>query len=201
MNLVLFWMCGLPNLGFLQEDDLTWFVFSINVHPYLDYQFSVQTMAPLCRFQPVRSDLLDIEPESAQLIDKIGWGKFFISFNKHNVEVTRQFSLSLKENVSQVGNMHLVIYEDIITKYMKFSETGERWFNWKEINKEKWKQFLLPLSEDFDDKYGYLGKFLKPQWQPLVQLIIRYITCDSRFSSIHSYHLLLVIEPDLQRYY
>ena len=34
---------------------------------------------------------------------------------------------------------------------------------------------------------------LKPQWSPLLQLIIRYITCDCRFSCVHFYHLRLLM--------
>ena len=80
-------------------------------------------MAPLCRFEPIGSELLDIEPEFAQLIDKIRWGKLFRIFNGNNVEVTRQFSMSFKENVSQVGNMHLVISEDFIEKDTRLPQT------------------------------------------------------------------------------
>ena len=82
-------MRGLPNLGFVQENNLTWFMFSINVHPYLDYHLSVAMMAPLCRFEPAESELLDIEPESTLLINKIGWGEFFRSFNGNNIEVNQ----------------------------------------------------------------------------------------------------------------
>ena len=128
MNLTVFWMHGLPNLGFVHEDNLTQFVFSINVHPYLDYHLSVAMMAPLCRFEPAESELLDIEPESALLINKIGWGEFFRSFNGYNIEVTRQFSLSLKDNVAQIGNLRLVISEDFILKATKLPQTREKWF-------------------------------------------------------------------------
>ena len=134
MKLVLFSLRGLSNLVFLQRDDLTWFIFPICVsdhyHHYLVYRLSVDTMAPLCRFEPSRSELLDIEPEYVQLIDKIGWGEFFRSFNGNNVELTRKFSILFKENVSQVGNICLVISKDFIVKATKFPQIGDRWFKW-----------------------------------------------------------------------
>ena len=67
MKLVLFWLHGSSNLGFLQMDDLTWFMFPICVddHHYLVYQLSVDTMAPLCIFDTVGSELLEIEPGRA----------------------------------------------------------------------------------------------------------------------------------------
>ena len=44
-----------------------------------------------------------------------------------------------------------------------------------------------------NDKFGYPAKYLKPQWRSLLQLIIRYITCDNRFSFVHIYHLRLLM--------
>ena len=45
------------------------------------------------------------------------------------------------------------------------------------------------MLEYFDDKHGYLTKFLNLEWRPLLQVIVRYITCDGRFSSVHFYRL------------
>ena len=110
---------------------------SIDDYPYLDYHLSIVTMAPLCRFDPTGSELLNIELEAMLLIEKIRWGEFFRRFDWHNVEVTHQFSLSLKENVAQIGNLHLVISEDFIAKETKLSQTREKWFKRGEINKAK----------------------------------------------------------------
>ena len=41
------------------------------------------------------------------LFDKIGQGNFLRAFSGHNVEVTRQFALTFKENVAYVGDMRL----------------------------------------------------------------------------------------------
>ena len=98
MNWVVFWKRMLMNLGFVQENSFTGFVVSIDDFPYLDYQHSIFTMAPLYRFNLIGSKLLDIEVEDPLLIDKIGWGEFFINFDVYNVEITHQFSLSLKDN-------------------------------------------------------------------------------------------------------
>ena len=61
------------------------------------------------------------------------------------------------------------------------------------MNTTKCKQLLLPRPADYDDKFGYSVKFLKPQWRSLLQPFIRYITRDGRYSSIHFYHLRLLV--------
>ena len=101
---------------------ITWFVVSIDDYPYLDYHLSIVMMAPLCRFDLAGSELLDIELEAMLLIEKIIWGEFFRRFDWHNVEVTRQFSLSLKKNVAKIQNFHLVISKHFIAKEMKLPQ-------------------------------------------------------------------------------
>ena len=63
----------------------------------------------------------------------------------------------------------------------------------KEVNKEKSKGFLLPLPKGFDEKNGYPVKYLQPHWETLFHMIVRYITCDGRYSSVHFYHLRILM--------
>ena len=135
---------------------------------------------------------MDINPDISQLFDKIGWGKFLRAFSGHNVEVNWWFALTFKENVAHVGDIRLEISEDFIAKATNLSQIGERWFKKKEVNKEKLKSFLLPLPEGFDDKNGYPVKYLQPQWEMLFHMIVCYITCDGRYSSVHFYHLRIL---------
>ena len=60
-------------------------------------------MAPLSRFEISGPEMVEANEEVAALFGNIGWGSFFRHFSGHNNEVTRQFTLSLKENVAQIG--------------------------------------------------------------------------------------------------
>ena len=53
-------------------------------------------MAPLSRFEISGPELVEADEKASLLFEKIGWGQFFRCFSGHNVEVTKQFSLSLK---------------------------------------------------------------------------------------------------------
>ena len=119
-------------------------------------------MSPLCRFDPVESELLEIEPEFSQFIDKIILDDFSRSFSGHHLEVNRQFSLPLREIISQIGNLRLVISKDLINQDTKLPQKGKIWFKKKKINTAKWKHFLLTLLEYFNDKHGYPAKSPNP---------------------------------------
>ena len=56
----------------------------------------VEKMAPLCRFELECSEFLTVDQEAARIVDKVGWGEFFDSFNGHNIKVTRNFSVCFK---------------------------------------------------------------------------------------------------------
>ena len=120
-------------------------------------------MAPLYRIEPIGGELLDIEPEASQLIDKIGWRNVFGNFDGHKFEVNLGFTLFLKDNIEHIGNLTLIIYEYFVAKASQLPQIGEKMFNRGEVDTTKCKQFLLPLPTNYDDKFGYSMKFLKPR--------------------------------------
>ena len=61
---------------------------------------SEETMAPLSQFEISRPELVEADEKAAILFEKIGWGRFFRCFSGHNIEVTKLFSMSFKENVA-----------------------------------------------------------------------------------------------------
>ena len=83
-------------------------------------------MAPLSRFEISGSELIEVDEKVALLFEKVGWGHFFRCFSGHNMEVTKLFALSLKENVAQIGDFKFIIDEDKITEDTKLPKTGER---------------------------------------------------------------------------
>ena len=97
--------------------------------------------------------------------------------------------MSLKDDVAQVGDFQLILNEDMIAKATKIPQIGKCWFKGQKVNKKKCEMFLLPLPEGLDIGRGVSIKFLKPQWRACFEILIRYVTCDGRYSHIHYYHL------------
>ena len=61
-------------------------------------------MAPLNRFEISGPKLVESNPKVAVLFENIGWGSFFKGFSGHHVEITKQFTFSLKDDVAQIGD-------------------------------------------------------------------------------------------------
>ena len=117
-------------------------------------------MAPLNRFKISGSELIGADEKIALLFEKIGWGHFFRSFSGHNAEVTKLFSLSLKENIAQVGGFKFIMDEEKIVEAMRLPQTGERWFKGGKVNKKKCLSLLLPLPDSTKLKIGVSVRFL-----------------------------------------
>ena len=98
---------------------------------------SEEAMALLSRFEISGSELVEADEKAALLFEKIGWGQFFRCFSGHNVEVTKLFALSLKENIAQIGDFQFIIDKDKISEATKLPQTRERWFKGGKVNKKK----------------------------------------------------------------
>ena len=148
------------HFGFFQSERRQgWYIFLINRSSGYIPRFII--MASLCRIELSRDELLDIEPEATWLVEKIGWRKFFGSLDGYNSKVTLTFALSLKDNIAQVGDVTLVLSDGFLSRAHQLPQVGEILFNKGEVNKAKWKQFLLPWPTDYNGKFGYSVKFLK----------------------------------------
>ena len=109
------------------------------------------------------------------------------------MEVTKLFAFSLKENVAQIGDFKFIIDEDKITEATKLPQTGEKWFKGRKVNKNKCQSLLLPFPASAKLKIGVSVRFLKPEWRAFYEILLKYVSCDGRFSHLHYYHLRLLL--------
>ena len=96
-----------------------------------------------------------------------------------------------KENVAQIGDFKFIIDEDKIAEATKLPQTGERWFKGGKVDKKKCQSLLLPLPANAKLKIGVSVKFLKPEWRAFYEILVRYVSCDGRFSHLR---LLLALK-------
>ena len=94
--------------------------------PFQNQDSVEEAMAPFSRFEISGSELIEADEKVALLFEKVGWGQFFKCFDGHNAEVTKLFSLNLKENVAQIEGFKFIIDEDKIAEATKLPQIGER---------------------------------------------------------------------------
>ena len=93
----------------------------------------------------------------------------------------------------KLGVLSLFGNEDKIEESTKLPQVGECWFKGSMVNKNKCLTLLMPLPNDTKLKIGLLVKFLKPEWRVYYETLVRYVSCDGRYSHFHLYHLRLLL--------
>ena len=135
-------------------------------------------MAPLNRYEISGAELIESDEKVALRFEKIRWGEFFRSFNGHHAEVTKIFSMNLKDDIVQIGGFEFVINEDKIAAATQLPQVGERWFKGSKVNKKRCLSLLLPLLEDTKLKVGFPVRILNPEWRVYYEILVRYVSCD-----------------------
>ena len=143
-------------------------IFTMAFIPNQDQSCSDEKMAPLSRFEISGPELVEANEEVATLFEKIGWGSFFRCFIGHNTEVTRQFSLILKENVAQIGGFQFIFDEEKIAEATKLPQTGERWFKGGRVDKKGCKSLILPCPANAKLNFGVSVNFLKRKMESVL---------------------------------
>ena len=92
-----------------------------------------------------------------------------------------------------MGGFEFIVNEDKIVEAINLRQVVERWFKGSKVNKNRCLSLLLPLPDDTKLKIGVPVKFLKPEWRSYYEILVRYVSCDGRFSHLHYYHLRLLL--------
>ena len=83
--------------------------------------------------------------------------------------------------------------EKFISQAICLPRTGEKWYKGKHIKNDQWKVFLIPAHRQTKIKSGFPSRLLMKKWRVLLELVIRYVTCEGRLSQTQFYHLRLLL--------
>ena len=75
-------------------------IFIVSFVSNLVQSCSSEKMYPRSRFEISGPEMVEANPRVGALFGKIGWGLFFKKFSGHHYEITRKFTLSLREDVA-----------------------------------------------------------------------------------------------------
>ena len=87
----------------------------------------------------------------------------------------------------------LQLTEEFVSRSIGLPHLGERWYKGKHVKNDDWKEFLTPANRQMKYKSGFSSRLLKKKWRSLLELIIRYVTCEGRLSQTQFYHLQVLM--------
>ena len=149
-------------------------------------------MAPVVRVEPNDMKLPDSNPELLARVEVVGWFPFIRKFTDSNPEVTRLFALSLDNSRVKIADLRFKVDERSMALSTGLPLTGERWFKYKQMEVTEWRKMLKNPCQDVSFRTGVSQKYFKKEWQPVLDIIHRYVTCEGRLSLAYIYHLRLM---------
>jgi len=115
-----------------------------------------------------------------------------ISQTQHHRELVRLFVLNLQDGHVNLAGVDFTLSPDTISQATGIPNVGEEWSKHQILDKYYYEPYVKPayirhLSAAFPFRY------LKDEFAPLMKLIIRYFSCEGRFSRLYAYHVHLLM--------
>ena len=107
-------------------------------------------------------------------------------------DLTRLLILSLQNHQVNLARVNFELSSESIAKATRILDSGERWFKQKKLDLNYYEPYLKPSCQQ-----GYKAVFpfshLLERCTLLMRQIIRYFTCEGRYSRVYSYHIRLLM--------
>jgi len=115
-----------------------------------------------------------------------------ISQIQHHRELARLFVLHLHDGHVNLTGVDFILSPETITEATGIPNIGEQWNKRQQLEKSYYEPYIKPrymrhLSRVFPFQY------LNDQFAPLMKLIIRYFSCEGRFSRLYACHVRLLM--------
>lgn len=151
------------------------------------------------RKEPLDSKKLWETPEVVDLFSRAHWMSFCDRIQGHDDEITEEFLRSLKPKsktlaVVNIKGLTLKFTPQLISRVIDLL-MGVPWDKEeRKLGQKAKKEFFLPKEQYLEDKNGVRRTSLQSFWSEVSLQIMKYITCEGRFSIAYGYHFWLLIE-------
>ena len=142
------------------------------------------------RFEPITTQEINDSPLILFNFHELGCLCFFQKFQevKNHPPLTHLFSLRLQEGKVHIVGLDFILIPKAVSKATKIPYLGEKWFKKAYLNQDHYKPFLKPSYQN-EGKAIFPSSHLLNSYALLMKVIIRYFTCEGRYSRVYSYHI------------
>lgn len=133
------------------------------------------------------------------LFSRAQWMSFCDKLQGHDDEITEEFLRSLEPKSKTLATVNfrgltLRLTPQLIGRVTDLP-MGTLWDKEeRKLGKKAKEEFFLPEEQFSEDKNGVRRTSLQPFWSEVSLQIMKYITCEGRFSIIYGYHFRLLTE-------
>jgi hypothetical protein len=115
-----------------------------------------------------------------------------ISQIQHHRELVRLFVLHLHNGHVNLAGVDFTLSPEVVAQATGIPNVGEEWTKRKLLGKFNYQPYIKPgCMRHLTVVFPF--RFLREEYAPLMRLIMRYFTCEGRFSRLYSYHIRLLM--------
>ena len=106
--------------------------------------------------------------------------------------LTHLFALKLQGKHVHLAGLDFKLSPRSISRATKIPYVGEKWFKQSYLDLDQYKPFLKIEHQDACP-YIFPFSYLLTSYAPLMKIIMKYFTCEGRFSWVYAYHIRLLM--------
>lgn len=111
---------------------------------------------------------------------------------KNHPELIRLFILNLHNKQSSFSGVTFELSSNSIAHATGLPDVGEKWFKRAKLDMSCYETFLKPRYKE-GCKTIFPSSHLLERYSPLMKVIMKYFTCEGRYSRLYSYHIRLIM--------
>ena len=146
------------------------------------------------RFEPLNTMELNGSPLIVSCFQNVGCYEFCekVQQVQNHLELTRLFILNLHEKQVNLAGVKFELSSDAIAIATRITSVGEKWFKQANLDISYYEPFLKPRYKDYN-KFVFPFSHFLDRYAPMMMFIMKYFTCEGRFSRLYSYHIRLLM--------
>ena len=106
--------------------------------------------------------------------------------------LTHLCALRFQDKHFQLAGLDFKFSPRSISKATKIPYIGEKWFKQSHLDSNDYKPFLKPEHREACPSI-FPFSYLLASYAPIMKIIMKYFTCEGRFSRIYAYHIRLLM--------
>ena len=111
---------------------------------------------------------------------------------QHHPALTIVFISNLQDNQVTIVGVTFTISTSVVAATTGIHNVGEKWFKAINIDAQHYESILKPRYKN-ENKKVFPFSHLLDRFSPMMNNIMKYFTCEGRFSRLYSYHIRLLM--------
>ncbi len=111
---------------------------------------------------------------------------------KYHHELSRLFVFHLHNGQVNLAGVSFTLTPETITAATSISNVGEQWNKGQLVGKEHYEPYVKASYQNQISRV-FPFRYLQDTYVPLMKHIIKYFTCEGRFSRLYTYHVRLLM--------